>query len=137
MLIKKRKLQQQGRLNIEKKLKTDNKENNYQTNFKTLKSQSIPNKSRQAFAGLVIRKKQNKEKNETIDSLKTENIDLKIELEKLDTNLFNMDLENKQLKHENATKEQKLKDHETKTKENYIWVKTHTNTWLLLEKENS
>ena len=70
-----------------KKMKTDNKENNDQTNFETIKSQSTPNKSRQAFAGLVIRKKKNKEKNETIDSLKTENIDLKIELEKLETNL--------------------------------------------------
>ena len=102
---KKKKVAAAKKAEYRNKLKTDNKEYNDQTTVKTIKPQSTPNKSRQAFAGLVIRKKQNKEKNETIDSLKTENIELKKELEKLETNLFNMDLENKELKHENTKKE--------------------------------
>jgi hypothetical protein len=108
-----------------KKMTESNENEDEIENVAPSKSQSLTTqsvRSRQAMTGALERKKTNKEKNDNIESLKNENEELKKENNNLETNLFNMDILNIDLKVDCERKDAKIAELEEKAKTSDSWL---------------
>ena len=105
---------------LEKEL--DDKENMTENDMETPQSQ-LNTKNCQLLAGLLSRRKTNRDKNEVIDDLFDNNKELETENEKINISLTETEYENLALKIENRKKDKEIADLKRQVAENDMWFK--------------
>jgi hypothetical protein len=110
--------------NKENEESTSKDDHNKETTNESPATSNQTPKSRQSLAGLLARRRTNKEKNETIDDLMETNKDLEHENARMDISVRESETENMKLKIENKKKDKEISDLKNKLVENDLWLKS-------------